>query len=82
MSAELRMSYPGHDFSKFSVFLHHVDSSQQISRGEPEFKSNYNPSEYVITEEAMIPFKDRLGFKQCIKDKPFSDAINGYVYRF
>ena len=35
-----------------------------------KFKSNYNPSEYVTIDEAMIPFKDRLGFKQYIKDKP------------
>ena len=55
-----------------------------------QFQSNYTPTECVTIDEAMIPFKGRLGFKQCIKDKPtkwgikaftLSDATNGYVYR-
>ena len=41
-------------------------------------------------DEAMIPLKGRLGFKQYMKDKPtkwgikvfvVSDATNGYVHR-
>ena len=45
--------------------------------------------ESVTIDEAMIPFKGRLGFKQYMKNKPTkwgikafvrSDATNGYVY--
>lgn len=55
-----------------------------------QFWSNYTPMEYITIDEAMIPFKGRLGFKQYMKDKPtkwgikvftLSDATNGYVYR-
>ena len=36
----------------------------------------------MSVDEAMIPFKGRLGFKQYMKDKiVLSDATNGYVYR-
>jgi hypothetical protein len=56
----------------------------------PLFESEYNLHEQVTIDEAMIPFKGRLSFKQYMKDKPvkwgikvftLSDAINGYVYR-
>ena len=55
-----------------------------------QFQSNYTPTEYITIDEAMIPFKGRLGFKQYMKDKPtkwgikvftLSDATNAYVYR-
>ena len=55
------------------------------------FQSNYVPQQTVTVDEAMIPFKGRLSFKQYMKDKPtkwgikvfvLSDASNGYVYRF
>jgi len=55
-----------------------------------QFFDNYTPTEYVTIDEAMIPYKGRLGFKQYMKDKPtkwgikvftLSDATNGYVYR-
>ena len=42
--------------------------------------------ESVTIDEAMIPFKGRLSFKQYIKNKPtikafvLSDATNGYMY--
>ena len=54
------------------------------------FESEYTLHESVTIDEAMIPFKGRLSFKQYIKNKPvkwgikafvLSDAINGYVYR-
>ena len=35
-----------------------------------QFQSNYTPTEYITIDEAMIPFKGRLGFKQYMKDKP------------
>ena len=45
--------------------------------------------EELVVDEAMIPFKGRLGFKQYMKDKPTKwgikvlvlvDSRNGYVY--
>ena len=56
----------------------------------PSFLSQYNTHEQLSVDEAMIPFKGRLGFKQYMKDKPtkwgikvfvLSDAVNGYVCR-
>ena len=56
----------------------------------PRLESEYNVHEQLSVDEAMIPFKGRLGFKQYMKDKPtkwgikvfvLADAKNGYVYR-
>ena len=56
----------------------------------PKLESEYNPHENMSVDEAMIPFKGRLGFKQYMEDKPtkwgikvfvLSDSTNGYVYR-
>ena len=56
----------------------------------PKFESEYTLHAPVTIDEAMIPFKGRLSFKQYIKNKPtklgikafvLSDATNGYVYR-
>ena len=57
-----------------------------------EFESLYTLHQPVTIDEAMIPFKGRLGFKQYqyMKNKPtkwgvkvflLSDATNDYVYR-
>ena len=55
-----------------------------------KFESLYTPNHAVTIDEAMIPFKGRLSFKQYIKNKPtkwgikafvLSDSANGYVYR-
>ena len=56
-----------------------------------QFQYNYTPTEDVTIDEAMIPFKGRLGFKQYymkdnstkwgIKAFTLSDATNGYLYR-
>ena len=55
------------------------------------FESEYTTHEEVSIDEAMIPYKGRLGFKQYMKDKPtkwgikafvLADARNGYVKRF
>ncbi|XP_065915189.1 chimeric ERCC6-PGBD3 protein-like [Dysidea avara] len=52
--------------------------------------SNYTPHQAVTVDEAMIPFKGRLNFKQYMKNKPtkwgikvfvLCDATNGYIYR-
>ena len=54
------------------------------------FQSNYTSHQTATIDEAMIPFKGRLSFKQYMKAKPtkwgikvfvLSDATNGYVYR-
>ena len=53
----------------------------------PKFESAYTTHQELSTDEAMIPFQGRLGFKQYMKDKPgikafiLSDARNGYVCR-
>ena len=56
----------------------------------PRFESEYVLHKEVTIDEAMIPFKGRLGFNQYMKDKPtkwgikvftLCDATNGYVYR-
>ena len=81
-SQQIPVDQPGHD--KLFKVRHLLDI---LSR---QFQSNYTPTEYVTIDEAMIPFKGRLGFKQYLKDKPtkwgikvftLSDATNGYVYR-
>ncbi len=36
----------------------------------PRFLSEYNTHEELSVDEAMIPFKGRLGIKQYMKDKP------------
>ena len=52
--------------------------------------SNYTSHQAVTVDEAMIPFKGRLNFKQYMKNKPtkwgikvfvLCDATNGYIYR-
>ena len=54
-----------------------------------EFESLYTLHQQVTTDEAMIPFKGRLGIKQCMKNKStkwgvkvfvLGDASIGYVY--
>ena len=55
---------------------------------EDRFDKEYVVGQQCTIDEAMIPFKGRLGFKQYMRDKPvkwgikvwvFSDAKNGYV---
>lgn len=56
----------------------------------PTFESEYNLPQQITIDEAMIPFKGRIGFIQYMKDKPtkwgikvftLSDASTGYIYR-
>ena len=52
------------------------------------FEREYNMRQQCSVDEAMIPFKGRLAFKQYMKDKPtkwgikvfvLADATNGYI---
>ena len=53
------------------------------------FQDEYVPHEHVTVDEAMMPFKGLLGFKQFMKDKPLksgiklwvsADAVTAYCY--
>ena len=55
------------------------------------FENEYIIHQECTIDEAMIPFKGRVGFKQYMKDKPIrwgikvfvlADARNGYIRRF
>ena len=55
-----------------------------------QFSENYTVHQPVTIDEAMIPYKGGLSFKQYMKNKPtkwgikvfvLSDATNGYIYR-
>lgn len=39
------------------------------------FTTEYTPHKQVTVEEAMVPFKGRLSFKQYMKDKPVKFGI-------
>jgi len=56
-----------------------------------KFQSEYIPHREISVDEAMIPFKGRLGMKQYMKDKPVkfgiklwvaADAISAYCVNF
>jgi len=55
------------------------------------FQAEYVPHKQITVDEAMIPFKGRLGMKQYMKDKPvkfgikvwvLADAVTAYCYNF
>ena len=71
---------PGHD--KLFKVRPHLDTLL------PKFMVHYNMHQECSIDEAIIPFKGRLGFKQYLKDKPIkwgikvfllADAHNGYI---
>ncbi len=79
---EIPAGNPGHDY------LFKVRSLLDLLA--PRFFSEYNTHEELSVDEAMIPFKGRLGIKQYMKDKPtkwgikvfvLADARNGYTIR-
>ncbi len=43
------------------------------------FDMEYNLGESISVDEAMIPFKGRLSFKQYMKDKPVKHGIKVFV---
>ena len=55
------MASPGYD-PLFKV-------RKYLNLATPRFESEYNLREHISIDEAMIPFKGRLGFKQHMKDK-------------
>ena len=44
-----------------------------------KFEQEYNLSESISVDEAMIPFKGRLSFKQYMRDKPVKHGIKVFV---
>ena len=82
-SQQVPAGQPGHDkLFKVRHFLDMFSSS---------FDQEYNLHQECSVDEAMIPFKGRVGFKQYMKDKPtkwgikvfvLADATNGYVKAF
>ena len=88
--------------NKYLNFLHLADNSKDPGNDKfykvryfvdlvtAQFSVNYTLHQAVTIDEAMIPFKGRLTFKQYMKSKPtkwgikvfvLSDATYGYVYR-
>lgn len=82
-------------------FLHYVDEQETekddklyklrplVNRLVDNFQSHYVLSQDVSIDEGMIPSKNRLGFKQYLKDKPVKWGIKtfmlcesktGYIY--
>ncbi|XP_065845593.1 piggyBac transposable element-derived protein 4-like [Oscarella lobularis] len=58
---------------------------------EAAFKSEYNCKREITIDEAMIPYKGRIGYKQYMKDKPtkwgikvfiLAESSPGYIYKF
>ena len=89
-------------FEQIWRFLHLADNSQDdktdrlfkvrhfVDLVTTQFSDNYTLHQPVTIDEAMIPYKGRLTFKQYMKNKPtkwgikvfvLSDATNGYIYR-
>ena len=89
-------------FEQIWQFLHLADSTQDNKTDKLfkvqhfvdlimiQFLENYTLHQPVTIDEAMIPYKGRLLFKQYMKNKPtkwgikvfvLNDATNGYIYR-
>ena len=82
-SAQIPVGQPGHDrLFKVRGLLDLII---------PKFESEYHIHQECTIDEAMIPFKGRLAFKQYVKFKPtkwgikvfvLADATNGYIRTF
>ena len=79
-------------FQQIMRFLHLNDTEHQIGAKQPGYdplykvrklldivEIEYNLNESVSVDEAMIPFKGRLSFKQYMKDKPVKHGIKVFV---
>ncbi len=53
--------------------------SKMLDIVTPNFDHEYNLNESISVDEAMIPFKGRLSFKQYVKDKPVKHGIKVFV---
>ena len=82
-SAQIPVGQPGHD-RLFKV-------RGLLDLLIPKFESEYHIHQECTIDEAMIPFKGRLAFKQYMKAKPtkwgikvfvLADATNGYIRTF
>ena len=89
-------------FFQIRRYLYFVDPKKDVDRGDKlhkiryildtvrrSFMDEYIPHKEVTVDEAMVPFKGRLGFKQFMKDKPVkfgiklwvcADAVTAYCY--
>ena len=81
-SNQIPFGQPGHDK------LYKV--RRLLDLVSPHFEEEYTIHQECTIDEAMIPFKGRIGFKQYMKDKPtkwgikvfvLADARNGYIRR-
>ena len=82
-SAQLHVGQPGHDRL--------IQVRGLLDLLIPKFESEYHIHQESTIDEAMIPFKGRLAFKQYMKAKPtkwgikvfvLAVATNGYIRTF
>ena len=81
-------------FEQIFRYLHLVDNSQDPGNGKlfkvrhfvdlvtTQFSANYTLHQPVTIDEAMIPFKGRLTFKQYMKNKPTQWGIKVFVLSY
>ena len=79
-----------HTYTKHT-YTHFHDKLFKVHHFLDTFSSAFDLHQQCSVDEAMIPFKGRVGFKQYMKDTPtkweikvfvLADAINGYVKTF
>ena len=86
-------------FTQIKKFLHFSDDSGQRNADKlhkvryiPDeyrrsFQAEYTPHREVAIDEAMVPFKGRLGMKQYMRDKPVkmwiaAHSVSAYCHNF
>ena len=79
-------------FTQINKFLHFSDDSGLRNADKPHkvryvldecrrsFQAEYAPNREVAIDEAMVPFKGRLGMKQYMRDQPVS--VSAYCHNF
>lgn len=94
---------PRDRFIQIKRYLHFSDDRNQeqcdklhkvrfmLNNLRVSFQREYTPHKEISVDEAMVPFKGRLGMKQYMKDKPVkfgiklwvaADAVSAYCYNF